>query len=113
MNWDGYQYTRLGILASVYNPVMPLVDQIQKDIVTAMKAKDEARRLAAELRETSPQCSRSQITDFLRHCEHSRSQLGGGRWDGVAHLCPVSPGADRSSTLGQFVRPCQYAERLS
>jgi uncharacterized protein YqeY len=43
MNWDGYQYTRLGILASVYNPVMPLVDQIQKDIVTAMKAKDEAR----------------------------------------------------------------------
>ena len=43
MNWDGYQYTRLAILASVYNPVMPLVDQIQKDIVTAMKAKDEAR----------------------------------------------------------------------
>jgi uncharacterized protein len=43
MNWDGYQYTRLGIRASVYNPVMPLVDQIQKDIVTAMKAKDEAR----------------------------------------------------------------------
>ena len=43
MNWDGYQYTRLGILTSVYNPVMPLVDQIQKDIVTAMKAKDEAR----------------------------------------------------------------------
>ena len=40
MNWDGYQYTRLGILTSVYNPVMPLVDQIQKDIVTAMKAKD-------------------------------------------------------------------------
>ena len=26
-----------------YNPLMPLVDQIQKDIVTAMKAKDEAR----------------------------------------------------------------------
>ena len=43
MNWNGYQYTRLGILTSVYNPVMPLVDQIQKDIVTAMKAKDEAR----------------------------------------------------------------------
>src|SRR5690349_12765986 len=43
MNWDGYQYTRLAILASVYNPVMPLVEQIQKDIVTAMKAKDEAR----------------------------------------------------------------------
>jgi uncharacterized protein len=43
MNWDSYQYTRLGILTSVYNPVMPLVDQIQKDIVTAMKAKDEAR----------------------------------------------------------------------
>src|SRR6476469_294514 len=43
MNWDGYQYTRLGFLTSVYNPVMPLVDQIQKDIVTAMKAKDEAR----------------------------------------------------------------------
>src|SRR5438309_12039635 len=43
MNWDGYQYTRLGIRASVYNPVMPLVAQIQKDIVTAMKAKDEAR----------------------------------------------------------------------
>ena len=28
---------------SIYNPPMPLVDQIQKDIVTAMKAKDEAR----------------------------------------------------------------------
>jgi len=28
---------------NVYNPPMPLVDQIQKDIVTAMKAKDEAR----------------------------------------------------------------------
>jgi len=28
---------------SIYNPRMPLVDQIQKDIVTAMKAKDEAR----------------------------------------------------------------------
>ena len=28
---------------SIYNPTMPLVDQIQKDIVTAMKAKDEAR----------------------------------------------------------------------
>ena len=27
----------------LYNPPMPLVDQIQKDIVTAMKAKDEAR----------------------------------------------------------------------
>jgi uncharacterized protein len=27
----------------VYNPHMPLVDQIQKDIVAAMKAKDEAR----------------------------------------------------------------------
>jgi uncharacterized protein YqeY len=27
----------------IYNPDMPLVDQIQKDIVTAMKAKDEAR----------------------------------------------------------------------
>lgn len=27
----------------IYNPPMPLVDQIQKDIVTAMKAKDEAR----------------------------------------------------------------------
>ncbi len=26
-----------------YNPSMPLIDQIQKDIVTAMKAKDEAR----------------------------------------------------------------------
>lgn len=34
---------RVGILTSVYNPVMPLVDQIQKDIVTAMKAKDEVR----------------------------------------------------------------------
>src|ERR1700745_707299 len=31
------------ISTSVYNPVMPLVDQIQKDIVAAMKAKDEAR----------------------------------------------------------------------
>jgi uncharacterized protein len=29
--------------ARVYNPCMPLVDQIQKDIVAAMKAKDEAR----------------------------------------------------------------------
>ena len=28
---------------AVYNSVMPLVDQIQKDIVSAMKAKDEAR----------------------------------------------------------------------
>jgi uncharacterized protein len=27
----------------IYNPDMPLVDQIQKDIVTAMKTKDEAR----------------------------------------------------------------------
>jgi uncharacterized protein YqeY len=27
----------------IYNLLMPLVDQIQKDIVTAMKAKDEAR----------------------------------------------------------------------
>lgn len=43
MNWSGYQYTRPAIPASVYNPVMPLVDQIQKDIVAAMKAKDEAR----------------------------------------------------------------------
>lgn len=31
------------LLSRGYNPVMPLVDQIQKDIVTAMKAKDEAR----------------------------------------------------------------------
>ncbi len=29
--------------SGTYNPDMPLVDQIQKDIVTAMKAKDEAR----------------------------------------------------------------------
>jgi uncharacterized protein YqeY len=29
--------------SSVYNPPMSLVDQIQKDIVTAMKAKEEAR----------------------------------------------------------------------
>jgi uncharacterized protein YqeY len=29
--------------AHVYNPHMSLVDQIQKDIVSAMKAKDEAR----------------------------------------------------------------------
>lgn len=28
---------------AVYNPLMPLPDQIQKDIVAAMKAKDEAR----------------------------------------------------------------------
>ena len=28
---------------TIYNPTMPLVEQIQKDIVTAMKAKDEAR----------------------------------------------------------------------
>jgi len=32
-----------GARRSGYNPPMPLVDQIQKDIVTAMKAKDEAR----------------------------------------------------------------------
>ena len=30
-------------LLSVYNPLMNLVEQIQKDIVSAMKAKDEAR----------------------------------------------------------------------
>ena len=29
--------------ASIYNSRMPLVDQIQKDIVSAMKARDEAR----------------------------------------------------------------------
>ncbi len=29
--------------ASVYNPLMSLTEQIQKDIVTAMKAKHEAR----------------------------------------------------------------------
>lgn len=35
---------RMGILTSPsIIPVMPLVDQIQKDIVTAMKARDEAR----------------------------------------------------------------------
>jgi len=28
---------------TIYNPCMPLVDQIQKDIVIAMKAKEEAR----------------------------------------------------------------------
>jgi uncharacterized protein YqeY len=33
----------------VYNPCMPLVDQIQKDIVTAMKAKDEARLSALRM----------------------------------------------------------------
>src|SRR5205085_9228109 len=30
-------------LAAFYNSVMPLIDQIQKDIVTAMKARDEHR----------------------------------------------------------------------
>jgi uncharacterized protein len=29
--------------ASVYNPAMPLIDQIQKDITAAMKARDEQR----------------------------------------------------------------------
>jgi uncharacterized protein len=29
--------------SAIYNPDMPLVDQIQKDIVAAMKAKEEAR----------------------------------------------------------------------
>jgi uncharacterized protein len=33
----------MGHETTSYNPRMPLVDQIQKDIVTAMKAKDEAR----------------------------------------------------------------------
>jgi len=33
----------LSLTSTIYNPSMPLVDQIQKDIVTAMKAKDEAR----------------------------------------------------------------------
>ena len=28
---------------SFYNPPMPLIDQIQKDIVAAMKAREEAR----------------------------------------------------------------------
>ena len=32
-----------GARSAIYNRTMPLVDQIQKDIVTAMKAKDEAR----------------------------------------------------------------------
>ena len=35
--------------ASVYNPLMSLVEQIQKDIVTAMKAKDEARLSALRM----------------------------------------------------------------
>lgn len=40
----GARRERVGILTfALYNPVMPLADQIQKDIVTAMKAKDEAR----------------------------------------------------------------------
>jgi len=34
---------------TVYNPLMSLVDQIQKDIVTAMKAKDEARLSALRM----------------------------------------------------------------
>src|ERR1700730_15729990 len=29
--------------AAFYNPLMPLIDQIQKDIVTAMKAREEHR----------------------------------------------------------------------
>jgi uncharacterized protein YqeY len=33
----------LGFVFTIYNPPMPLVDQIQKDIVAAMKSKDEAR----------------------------------------------------------------------
>jgi uncharacterized protein YqeY len=35
------RFLRIGF--TIYNPPMPLVDQIQKDIVTAMKSKDEAR----------------------------------------------------------------------
>ena len=49
----------------VYNPPMSLVEQIQKDIVTAMKAKDEARlstlrmvKSALQLK-TSKKCPRS------------------------------------------------------
>jgi len=33
----------LSLTFTIYNPPMPLVDQIQKDIVIAMKAKEEAR----------------------------------------------------------------------
>jgi uncharacterized protein len=40
---------RSGSLATVYNPHMPLVDQIQKDIVAAMKAKDEPRLSALRM----------------------------------------------------------------
>ena len=35
--------------SSVYNPLMNLTEQIQKDIVTAMKAKDEARLSALRM----------------------------------------------------------------
>jgi uncharacterized protein YqeY len=35
------RFLRIGF--TIYNPPMPLVDQIQKDIVAAMKSKDEAR----------------------------------------------------------------------
>jgi uncharacterized protein len=37
------------VAASVYNPRMSMVEQIQKDIVTAMKAKDEARLSALRM----------------------------------------------------------------
>jgi uncharacterized protein len=56
---SGQMWRRLGApcLASfakrgvfdVYNPIMPLVDEIQKDIVAAMKAKDEARLSALRM----------------------------------------------------------------
>jgi len=39
----------VGILTPVYNPHMSLTEQIQKDIVTAMKAKDEARLSALRM----------------------------------------------------------------
>lgn len=38
-----FLWTRPVGWGTIYNPSMPLVEQIQKDIVSAMKAKDEAR----------------------------------------------------------------------
>src|ERR1700732_3121360 len=42
-------HRRATVARTVYNPLMSLTEQIQKDIVTAMKAKDEARLSALRM----------------------------------------------------------------
>src|SRR3984893_3682149 len=39
--------------AAFYNPLMPLIDQIQKDIVTAMKAREEHRLTTVRMAKTA------------------------------------------------------------